>query len=187
MKANKRIRVLLGVDSSFFPRARKAEERLRRQSGQPGESSQRNIWEFIDTPVAGTPTVEPSDIMRPGFQPRGYTRVDPNQWFDVPAMWTFVDQTRRTPGYAGQAFLVDILTRPAKLQEHALGEIAQFFGIPSAAFQGKSVEQAWVDVVRPMFDEFEAVMNRAKPAYVSGVMRFDLSPQNELAVVYYDR
>jgi hypothetical protein len=26
-----------------------------------------------------------------------------------------------------------------------------------------------------------------KPEYISGHMRFDLSPQNELAVVYYDR
>jgi hypothetical protein len=108
-------------------------------------------------------------------------------------MWAFVDQTRRAPGYNQSPFLIDILTRPVRAKEETerqaetLGEIAQFFGIPTAAFQGLSIDRAWTEVIGPLFEEFERMMNRMKPQYITGSMRFDLSPQNELAVVYYDR
>lgn len=186
MKTLKRRRKYnLGVDNPFFPRARKAEERLRAQEGA-GEAKKR-IWEYIpgETPPGGTPPVEHPELMRPGFQP-SYMQ-EPTPWPDAPAMWAIVDEARRTPGYASQPVLVQVLTRPVKDQDHAIGEIAEFFGIPVAAFQGLSIGQAWRQVIGPMIEEFELIMNRGRPTYITGSLRFDFSPHNELIVVYYDR
>lgn len=189
----------LGVESSFFPRARKAlQDRLRAQ-GKPGEASeprQKAMWEILaeETPAAGTPPppAESPERMRPGFQP-SYSRVDPGEAFGVPKMWAFIDQKRREPGYSPRSFVVDILTPPVtagddlQRQIGTIGEIAMFFGIPASAFEGLSVNQAWQQVIGPMFQEFEGMMNRGRPAYIPGFLSFDLNPQNQLEIVYYDR
>lgn len=200
---SRRRRFLLGVESSFFPRARKAlQDRLRAQ-GKPGEVSeprQKAMWEFISeetplptgTPPGGVPPAEGPERMRPGYQP-SYTNIDPADAFGVSKMWAFVDQQRRKPGYTPQAFLVDILTPPVtagddqQIQMGTIGEIAMFFGIPVSEFQNLSIDQAWKQVIGPLFQEFESMMNRGRPAYIPGFLSFNLSPQNELAIVYYDR
>lgn len=179
----KRRGFLLGVDSSFFPRSRKAAERLRRQSGKPGES--RPIWEHIIDPSAAS--TEHPERMRPGFQPPAYVQPEPSQDLDLEKIWAFVDQTRRSPGYAGTPFAVRYLTRPTQYPEHALGEIVQFFGIPTSYYQGRSIEQVWSEILVPMFDEYAASMNRTKPFHLPGFLVFSMSPENELAVVYYER
>lgn len=180
-----RHRILLGVEGgSFFPRSRKAEERLRAQRNisEPG----REWWKYAETPAEGTPPiVEHPESMRPGYQPPEYARAEQGQEFSIPALWTIVDQARR--GGGRPPFLVQTLTRPVKDENQALGEIAQFFGIPSAAFQGiGTVERAWTQVIGPMFAEFEAAMNRERPSYIPGSLHFDMTPQYELAVAYYE-
>lgn len=175
-----RTRAYLGVDSSFFPRARRAQ-----QQKDPGRK--REVWEVVqETTPPERPEMEHLDRMRPNFEPRPAPAPDYSQWFDVPGMWNFVDHNRRAPGYAGRPFPVDILTAPAKDPEESIVEIARFFGIPMAAFEGMTIEQAWADVIGPMFNEFEMIMNRGKPPFFPGSLRFDLSPQQELRVVYYE-
>lgn len=198
---SRRRRFLLGVDSSFFPRSRKAlQDRLRAQgkAEDVSEPRQKAMWEFISeetplpagTPPAGVPPEEHPERMRPGFQP-SYARVDPGE--GISKMWAFVDQQRRKPGYTPQDFLVEILTPPVtagndlQRQMGTIGEIAMFFGIPASAFEGLTVDQAWQQVIGPMFQDFEGMMNRGRPAYIPGFLSFNLSPQHELVIVYYDR
>jgi hypothetical protein len=205
MKTKRRRGITLGVESSFFPRARKAMEERQRAQGGAGESKKRDVWEFLreETPRPPTasspaippiaPPVERPEMMRPGYQP-SYSRVDPSQAFAVPEMWAYIDQLRRSPGYVPQVYLIDRLTPPVtgateeEIQGETLNQIASFFGIPGSAFQGMtSIEQGWNQVIVPMFEEFEGMMNRGRPVWIPGFLRFDFSPQNELVIRYYDR
>jgi hypothetical protein len=171
------------------------EERLRAQGGV-SEPRQKGIWEFVPgeetPPPSAVGPVERPESMRPGYQP-SYSKVDPSQAFGIPAMWAYVDEIRRFPGYTPQAYLVRFLTPPVTLgdeqqiQMGTIGEIAMFFGIPISAFQGMTVPQAWDQVIFPLFREYEGIMNRERPPHIPGFLSFDFSPKNELAVVYYDR
>lgn len=136
------------------------------------------------TGPAVTPPPTHESRMRPGYQRRGMSFVDPNQWFAVPEIWNYVHETRSQ--FRGQTFIVTVLTQPAAELKQAAVEVIQFFGIPLSAYEGLTIEQTWQNVIGPFFDDIESAINQMKPFTVPGSIRFDMV-DGSLVLVYQDR
>lgn len=169
--------------------------------GNPPETPrrQRSLFESVldkmekatgSPPPAPAPTSE--SRMRPGYQERlSMPSIDPERWFKVGEIWTQVHNTVLMAG--NQSYIVDTITlapvsgTPQEREVQSAGEIAQFFGIPIPDFQGLTMQQAWQDVIGPLFDKLETAMNRVKPFGIPGSIRFELDPRGSLIMVYRDR
>lgn len=158
---------------------------------EPAPKHQDALWNTMFGPrtAAGAvpPTPPPPSQEQQSFQRQGFGLMDPNKWLKVADIWNYVGQVRISPNYRGGGFAVDTLTPAVPELHQAAGEVAQFFGIPAASFQGLSLEASWKEVIGPFIRSLEISLNRMKPFVIPGGLSFELGDRNELMLVYKDR
>lgn len=187
----------MGVEGPSFYREQQerrrqeqeAKERQGRDQPKTQESQPKHQPSMWDAMFGPRPPAPPAPVTPPeqAFQRRGFGTVDPNEWFEVAAIWNYVAQVRALPQYKGQVFQVDILTPAAKDLNQAAAEVSQFFRMPASAFQGLSLDDAWKQVIGPFLESLEVGLNRVKPFAITGTLRFELDEEGKLVLAYQDR
>lgn len=169
-------------------KAKEKQGRDQPKSQEAAPKQQPSMWDFL--PHAGEaprPAPAPAPAPEPAFQRRAYGHIDPRKYFTVAKIWNYVGLVRAEPQYRGESFVVDILTLAVKDLSQAAGEISEFFRIPSASFQGLTLDASWKQVIGPFLESLEDGMNRMKPFIVTGTLRFELDEEQKLVLVYQDR
>jgi hypothetical protein len=180
----------MGVEGPSFHRFQ--QERHGEQPGAPpGPVKKRSIFEAIfhadpEQKAVGPMPEPPEAQLRPGYQRRGVSAVDAGKWFEVPLIWEAIVKNR--PIFGGQKLILQALTRATNNDlTQSAGEVVQFFGIPISSFQGLTLDEVWLKVIGPFFEELERSLNQAKPFTIPGLVSFELNEVGQLTLVYKDR
>lgn len=186
------------VPSFFEYQRRKAEQNAADTAAAAAAAAKAKKQGFFDAifapepkPKAEQPAAPPApgpSTVRPGFMRQPGTYVDATQWFEVAKIWERVGNMIAQYGHKD---FVDALTAPiyhatrAERDFQAAADIAQFFGIPAAEFQGLTIEQSWQNVIGPFFEALEHSINRVKPFGIPGSISFELEPTTGQLLMAY--
>ncbi len=179
----------LGVEvPSFYEWQRRRQEQ--EQASASPQARKRSRFEAIFAPPP-SPRVEPPQPSTQG-PPAGYASksigyVDARQWFKVPELWNRIGEMIIQYGHQD---LVDTLTPPvynatrAERELQSAAEIARFFGMSGADFQGLTLEQSW-NLIGNFFQALEYSINREKPPGIPGFITFELEPSTGQLLMAY--
>lgn len=118
--------------------------------------------------------------------------IDARHWFDIPAVWSYVNQNVGDPkfrvvGREPITLIVPLfeIAKPNHDVRDTIIAIAKYFGIPDAPFRGPDLEAAWHRILVPVIVEMERQVNMEKPSSFRGSVRFDFTPDGGYFMSYY--